>query len=390
MRIRFPILVRPVIKTKPLRGRPPNSKCGRMYRRGEWGSERRSGSISRLLCRMRQSHKQAAVRSVWFEHAMYVLSFLTMSGTSFGQTASLRGQVVDESGAVVPKATITIAGPSGVVKTAISAGDGSYFLNGLAPGDYTLHATAPKLEQAPVKVRLKMGVQTIRLELKVATTTQRLTVQESADPTLSTESSSNASALVLKGEDLKALAEDPEDLMTDLQALAGPSAGPSGGSVFIDGFSTGQLPSKDAIREIRINQNPFSPEYDKLGYGRIEIVTKPGADKFHGTGYYNFGDSVWNSRNPYAAQKAPFLLKEYGASLEGPLSKAASFFINIDRAAIDNGAIINGTTLDPNTLAIINPYTQVFRIPQRRIRVSPRVDYQVTSTDTLSVRYAFS
>lgn len=130
-----------------------------------------------------------------------------------------------------------------------------------------------------------------------------MTVQERSGSTLSTESSNNASALVLKGEDLKALADDPEDLMTDLQALAGPSAGPGGSSIFIDGFSSGQLLSKDAIREIRINQNPFSPEYDKLGLGRIEILTKPGSDKFHGTEYYNFVDSIWNSRNPYAAQK---------------------------------------------------------------------------------------
>ena len=127
-----------------------------------------------------------------------------------------------------------------------------------------------------------------------------------------------------------------------------------------------------------------------MGLGRIEILTKPGADKFHGTGYYNFGDDVWNSRNPYAAQKAPFLLKEYGGSLQGPLSRVASFFLTVNRASIDNGAIINGTTLDPNTLSIINPYTQVFRIPQRRIRVSPRVDYQLTPIDTLSIRYAFS
>jgi hypothetical protein len=172
--------------------------------------------------------------------------------------------------------------------------------------------------------------------------------------------------------------------------LAGPSAGPGGSSIFIDGFSGGQLPSKDSIREIRINQNPFAPEYDKLGLGRIEILTKPGADRFHGTGYYNFGDDVWNSRNPYAAQKAPFLLKEYGGSLQGPLNKVSSFFLTVDRASIDNGAIINCTTLDPNTLSIINPYTQVFRIPQRRIRVSPHIDYQLTPNDTLSVRYAFS
>jgi hypothetical protein len=228
------------------------------------------------------------------------------------------------------------------------------------------------------------------LELKVAAVQQQTSIQENANTSVSTESANNASAMLLRGKDLESLADDPEDLGADLQALAGPSAGPGGSSIFIDGFSGGQLPSKESIREIRINQNPFSPEYDKLGLGRIEILTKPGADKFHGTDYYNFGDDVWNSRNPYAAQKAPFLLKEYGGSLQGPLSKVASFFLTVDRASIDNGAIINGTTLDPNTLSIVNPYTQVFRIPQRRIRISPRVDYQLTPNDTLSVRYAFS
>jgi hypothetical protein len=276
------------------------------------------------------------------------------------------------------------------VRTTTTVENGFYFFAGLLPGQDTVRAAAPKLEQEPVQIVLKPGNQTLRLELKVAAMQQQATVQENTNTSVSTESANNASALVLRGKDLESLADDPEDLGADLQALAGPSAGPGGSSIFIDGFSGGQLPSKDAIREIRINQNPFSPEYDKLGFGRIEILTKPGANKFHGTGYYNFGDDVWNSRNPYAAQKAPFLLKEYGGSLEGPLSKVASFFLTVDRAAIDNGAIINGTTLDPNTLSIINPYTQVFRIPQRRIRVSPRVDYQLTPADTLSIRYAFS
>ena len=306
------------------------------------------------------------------------------------QIASLRGQVFDESGAVVPKATVTLTGSPGQAKTTTASNDGSYSFSALLPGQYTVQASAPRLEEQPVAITLKKGLQTLRLELKVAVTQQQMTVQDNPGPTLSTDSANNASALVLQGKDLSALADDPEDLATDLQALAGPAAGPGGNSVYIDGFSGGELPPKDSIREIRINQNPFSPEYDKLGYGRVEILTKPGAHQYHGKGYYNFGDSVWNSRNPYAARKAPFLLKEYGGSLEGPFSKLGSFFLTVDRAAIDNGAIINGTTIDPNTLAIINPYTQVFRIPQRRIRVSPRLDYQLTPNDTLSGRYEFS
>src|SRR5205823_9386230 len=137
-----------------------------------------------------------------------------------------------------------------------------------------------------------------------------VTVGDSAT-TLSTDSGSNASGQVLKGDDLEALPDDPDDLQAALLALAGPAAGPGGGAIFIDGFSGGDLPSKESIREVRINQNPFAPEYDKLGLGRIEIFTKPGSDQFKGLAYYNLGDDVWNSRNPYAAQKAPFLLKEY-------------------------------------------------------------------------------
>ena len=94
----------------------------------------------------------------------------------------------------------------------------------------------------------------------------------------------NAGALVLKQEDLDMLSDDPDDLQADLLALAGPAAGPNGGQIFIDGFSNGQLPPKESIREIRINSNPFSAEYDTSGRGRIEIFTKPGSDKFHGSG----------------------------------------------------------------------------------------------------------
>src|SRR5436853_99303 len=145
-------------------------------------------------------------------------------------------------------------------------------------------------------------------------------------------------------------------------AIAGPAAGPGGASVFIDGFSNGQLSSKESIREIRINQNPFSAEYDRVGTGRVEILTRPGTNQFHGSGFFNFGNDFWNSRNPYASEKAPFLLKEAGGNLSGPMGKGASFFADLRRDAVDNGAIINGTILNPATFGIINPFTDVFRI----------------------------
>src|SRR5207249_184584 len=155
------------------------------------------------------------------------------------------------------------------------------------------------------------------------------------------------------------LSDNPVDLATDLQALAGPAAGPNGRSIFIDGFSGGDLPAKNSIREIRINQNPFSPEYDRLGFGRIEIFTKPGTDKFRGSAGYNFANDRWNSRNAYADEKAPFHLNELSGTLSGPIHKRASFNFNAIREWVDNGSVINGVTLNPQTLAA-SPFTDVF------------------------------
>ena len=310
---------------------------------------------------------------------------------AFAQTATLRGVVSDESGAVVPAARVTLVGASGPARTAIAAADGSYSFANLAPGAYSLEIAAPDLQLAqPARITLKPGVNTFHVQLRVAATTQQVTVRDNPGREVSADPANNASALVLRGDDLQALADSPEDLEADLQALAGPSAGPNGGAIYIDGFSGGRLPSKDSIREIRINQNPFAPEYDKLGYGRIEIFTKPGTEKYHGTGFYNFGDSFWNTRDPYAARKAPFLLKEYGGNLSGPLSRRASFFLDVQRHSIDNGSIINAITLDPSTLEIVDPFTGVLRMPQRRIIGGPRIDYQISPSHTLTARYGFA
>ena len=316
---------------------------------------------------------------------------LLASSSTLAQTGSLRGLVTDQNGAVVAGAKVTVNGPSGLLKTTTSDKTGSYSLTGLPPGDYEVQASAPNLELAePVKISFKGGTQALDLQLKVILAPEKVTIEENGAPGVSTDANSNASAQVLRGNDLDALPDSREDLQASLQALAGPSAGPSGGQIFIDGFSGGQLPSKESIREIRINQNPFAAEYDKLGFGRIEIFTKPGTDKFKGSIYFNFANQFWNTRNPYAEQKAPFLLKEYGGSVSGAISKRASFFLDVRRDEVDNGSIINAVTLDSQTLVIIDPFTEVFRTRQRRFGINPRVDYQINLKNTLTVRYGFT
>jgi hypothetical protein len=315
---------------------------------------------------------------------------LFVCSSALAQNASLRGQVTDQNGAVVLNAKITVHGPGGLVRTTTADGGGSYSFAGLPPGDYTVEANAPSLVlQEPVKITLQSGARTLDLRLGVVLPETNVTVQGDDRAAVSTDSNANAGAQVLKGEDLNALGDSPEDLAADLQALAGPSAGPSGGQILIDGFSGGQLPPKSSIREVRINQNPFSPEYDKLGFGRIEILTKPGSGKFGGSAYYNFANQFWNSRNPYAARKAPFTLHELGGNLTGPVNKRSSFFLDVRRDAVDNGSIVNAVTLDPQSLAAV-PFTDTPVTPQRRVSINPRVDYQLDKKNTLVLRYGFT
>src|SRR5207247_3886796 len=263
------------------------------------------------------------------------------SSVLFAQTGTLRGTVTDDSGAIVPGAKITLTANSGTVNTAVAGADGSYSFTGIAPGDYVAQASAPDLATPPLKLTIRPGVQTLNLQLKVAAVTQQVTVEDRA-VSVTPEPANNASATVLAGDDLQALSDNPDDLIDELIAIAGPGAGPGGASIFIDGFSNGQLSSKESIREIRINQNPFSAEYDRVGTGRVEILTRPGTNQFHGSGFFNFSNDFWNSRNPYAQQKAPFLLREYGGNLSGQMGMCASLFLVFRRGVTVHGVIING------------------------------------------------
>ncbi|MEO8663415.1 MAG: carboxypeptidase regulatory-like domain-containing protein, partial [Bryobacteraceae bacterium] len=306
------------------------------------------------------------------------------------QKVALRGQVTDESGALIPAARVVLNGPAGLTKQTRAGGEGSYLFADLTPGAYTLRASAPQLILlAPVSVSLGASAQTVNLVLSVSAEKQEVTVEDNAGAVVSTDAAANASAVVLRGTDLDALSDNPDDLAADLQALAGPAAGPNGGAVFIDGFSGGEMPPKNSIREIRINQNPFSPEYDKLGFGRVEIFTKPGTEKFHADLGYNFANDKWNSRNPYSERKAPFRLNELRETVSGPLSKRASFNLNFIREWVDNGNIVNGVILAPVTLAV-QPFTDTPVAELRRTGATSRVDYQLSTNHTLSVRYVYN
>jgi hypothetical protein len=323
----------------------------------------------------------------------FVLLSCLAVGWLFAQGAgrgTIQGTLKDSTGGIIPGATLTLSNDSGAVQTTTSGGDGAYIFRSVAPGTYSVVATFKGLQQAKALLVAVTAGQMVSANIVMvpAETKQEINVAESGGSNVSTEPANNATALVLQKEDLDALPDDPDDLQADLQALAGPSAGPGGNQIYIDGFTGGRLPPKESIREIRINSNPFSAEFDKLGYGRIQIFTKPGSDKFHGQAYYNISDGIWNSRNPFLNVSPPFRTQLFGGNVSGPIGKKASFFVDVERRNIDDNGIVNatiplagftGTGLDHS----------YFATPQRRTTISPRIDYQLGTNHTLSFRYSY-
>src|SRR6202167_1975245 len=318
-----------------------------------------------------------------------LLGALASPATALGQGApgTLQGRVLDPTGAVIPQAQVTVTSASGKNTSAVSDAQGSYQVKGLSAGAYTVNATTAGFAPFTSTVTLTPGQnKTLNIAMQIQMEQQQVQV-EADTPTVDTSPDQNANAVVLKGKDLDALSDDPDELESQLQALAGPAAGPNGGEIYIDGFTGGQMPPKSSIREIRINQNPFSAEFDRLGYGRIEILTKPGTDKLHGQIESRGNDSSFNSRNPILQTPEPsYYSYNLQGSVGGPISKTASYYVSAFGRNNQNVSVIDAANPDDPTGPFLN---EAYPNPSSRIDISPRLDLQLGQKNTLTLRYDF-
>jgi hypothetical protein len=299
--------------------------------------------------------------------------------------ASLRGQITDQLGAVVVGASVTITDANGKKTSTQTDSNGSYRFDNLTGGLYTLSAQQKGFAPETVNgVQLSSGANTHDFQLNVAIEEQRVTVDDLR--ALSTDPNSNKTARVISGKDLNSLSDDPNELAAQLDALAGPAAGPNGTQVFVDGFTASNgLPDKQTIREIVINQNPFAAEFERIGFGTIQVFTRPGTGKLHGGTAFTFSDAAFNSRNPYALNKPPYQRRNIEGNLSGPISSHSSFFFNVSRRNMEDTAVIAATTLD----ATLNPQPVNLAVvtPKAFWNTGPRFDFAVNKNNTLSVRY---
>jgi Carboxypeptidase regulatory-like domain len=323
--------------------------------------------------------------------------------------ATVHGLVADPDNAVIPGAAVTLTPASGKALTTQSQSDGTYVLRGVPAGTYSITVTMPGFATyARLGVKITAG-QNLTQDAKMAIQEQEQTVQVTAQAAqVGVDPDNNASSTTIKGKDLDALSDDPDELSSELTALAGPAAGPNGGQIYVDGFTGGQLPPKSSIREIRINQNPFSAQYDRLGYGRVEVFTKPGTDKFHGQFNLQGQDSALNTGNPLlnafntpgqpVETQPPYHTIFVLGNLTGPLAANASFTLSGSHRAIENNNMVSATIFNPTnqdpvltcpTGQLSCNYSVASPAPQSRTDINPRVDLQLGEKNTLVTRFEY-
>jgi len=329
----------------------------------------------------------------WFTLCRFVL-LLWICGAAYAQRPGiLEGRVADPSGALIPGATVLVepqpSGPSQTVKT---DGEGRFRIAGLPAGQYKVTAEAPGFQTAVKQASIPASRQIVTLDihLAIATQSQEVVVQGTA-PQIEVAPDSNVSAVAVSGSDLNALSNDPDELQSQIAALAGPSVGAGGAEVYVNGLTGSDMPPKSSIREIKVNSNPFTAENDRLGYGRIDIFTKPGAAAFHGNVSSEYNDSVMNSVSTFLTasnQKPPFYHTWlWDADVGGPLGKKASFFFDFQRRNINRASLVNTDVLDSSLN--VAPYVTSVLNPRVLTNAGPRVDLQLSPKNTLSVSYVY-
>ncbi len=302
-------------------------------------------------------------------------------------TVTFSGTVADPSGALISHAALSFFlhgsphSEGATPQREISSDDSGRFVVSLPSGVYDVVVASVGFEPLTRTVTLGGRPVVLDLRLTIAATADQVEVPSNAAS--STASGDNKSALVFRGDQLETLSSNDSTLQQQILGMAG-GGGEGGAQIYVDGFSGGRFPPKDTIREIRINQNPFSSQYEDLGYGRVEIFTKPGSDKIHGTFFSSGNTKALNSLNPYTGAEPPYYLLFNRGDVSGPLGKKTSLFASGARSDQQNNAIVNAFNPDGSRLSVAVP------APTVETTASLRVDRQLNANNTLVSRYEYN
>ena len=278
--------------------------------------------------------------------------FLHVDAVYAQSDASMTGRTVDNSGAVLPGVTITVANVNtGLSKSALTNETGSYTVLVLPIGEYTVTAEFPGFRTEVRRgIVLQVGDRArLDFELQVGDVTQFVEVTAAA-PLVQSETSTVGQVvdndmiteLPLNGRNYVSLALLTPGAMPPAQ---GTGYGHRGGINIAGNRETSQqysldglditeammsvpvfTPSIDMIAEFKVNQSTYGADLGRRSGGQITILTKSGTNEFHGSMYEFIRNSALDARNFFAIDKPPFRWNQFGATLGGPIIKNRTFF----------------------------------------------------------------
>ena len=294
--------------------------------------------------------------------------------------ATLAVTVVDSTGAVLPGATVTVAGIEATNTAAriepVKAGaDGVATVLRLAPGRYAIQAEFAGFDTRRLPdIRVRNGANKQVVMLPIAGHKEAITVGQDRQ-TAAVDPRGTSFGTTLTREQLDALSDDPEVLRQQLQDMAGPGA-----VIKVDSFEGGALPAKAQIRSIRISRDQFAAEHHAAGGINIEIITQPGLGPIR----MNFGARVRSDgltgRSPFTPVRGPEQFRTVFVGGGGTLIKNKSsfnmFFNGTDSYETPN---INIATANGRRRA----EALTIRSPRDNYNLNANIDYAATVDQTL-------
>jgi len=297
---------------------------------------------------------------------------------------TLRGIVEDDSGIPIAAAQITIQGKTAETSRTTGNDMGEFVFTGLTPGEYVVSAEAANFKPTRLKVMIGAGTPPLQhIRLKVASASQEITVT-ATDPV---SMDGNVTSVEVTHDLLRSLPVQDDNPLGAAKAFLDPASnGAEGTKIVVDGVEASDLdvPSS-SIKSVAVNRNPYSAEFGRPGRGRIEVVTRPGSlTHVHHHFVVTYRNSSLDARNAFASDKPQMSRSFWEGDMNGPLpGHKGSFYIGGEYLHDNENAVIHAFTSS-------GLFSQTVPSPERTGKMLGRVDYQLNSSNTFSVRYNFS
>src|SRR6516165_862464 len=190
-----------------------------------------------------------------------------------GRRISISGVVQDQAGASIAGAKVQLIADHAVQQSAVTDQSGSFQFKGVSAGNYQLQITSSGFETATVDVTLdSQPLPALKVTLAIASLQQETTVTAAPDQ-ISTEAANNKDSVSMSEQSLSNLPIFDQDYVAAMSRFLDPgSVGTNGVSLVVNGMEVNNLGvSPSAIKEIKINSDPYAAEFQRPGRGRIEV-----------------------------------------------------------------------------------------------------------------------